>query len=220
LSTEFQRQPERKTVLVFEALPVLRDSIAALVVSSGRFRAFEGSGSIDEAMAKIGVAEPDLVVMGPLMGNYAVGDEAVVELVSHIVEASPKSKVLMLIEQDNLQLVRGGINAGASGVVSMSDPTSEFISGVESVVDGGFYIAPRLALLLVRSGREPTSDLTDNESIVLKSVALGVTNLQIAESMDISVRSVESHRQQVMEKLKLDNRADLVRYALDHSLIG
>jgi len=220
LFTEFQRQPERKTVLVFEALPVLRDSIAALVVSSGRFRAFEGSGSVDEAVAKIGVAEPDLVVMGPLMGNYTVGDEAVVELVSHIVEASPTSKVLMLIEQDNLQLVKGGINAGASGVVSMSDPTSEFISGVESVVDGGFYIAPRLALLLVRSGREPAADLTDNESTVLKSVALGVTNLQIAESMEISVRSVESHRQHVMEKLKLDSRADLVRYALDHSLIG
>ena len=209
----------KRSVFVFEACEILRDSIGALLESTGEFAVLQGSGTLSETLAKVRLVEPELVVVGPLMGNFPP-DGQLVEVISRVVEASPRSRILMLIDKDSLDLIRSGINAGALGVVSIGDPTIDLLTGASTVVDGGVFVAPRLALELVRGRNQHGSDLSDRDTQVLIGVALGRTNNEIAELLHLSVRTVESQRASLTAKLGLETRADLVRYALDHSLIG
>lgn len=209
----------KHSVLVFEAWEIVRDGIGSLLESTGEFSVLPGGSTVTEALTRVAAGEPDLVIVGPLMGNFPP-DGLLVEVVSRIAEASPASRVMMLIDSDDLELVRSGINAGAGGVVPMDDPTVDLIEGARRVAEGGVFVAPRLALALVRSGRSPGQDLTEREVLVLVQVALGRTNGEIAKLLHLSVRTVESQRASLMEKLGLETRADIVRYALDHSLIS
>jgi two-component system response regulator NreC len=99
----------------------------------------------------------------------------------------------------------------------------ELVEAVRSVANGGIYLNPRLGAALAASPPEPAwppDELTEREVEVLRLIALGNTNAEIADQLYLSVRTIESHRAHIQQKIRRSSRSELVRYALDHGLVG
>jgi two-component system response regulator NreC len=142
--------------------------------------------------------------------------------VPQLVQASPETAVVILTMQDDPGAVREALRAGARGYVLKHSAGIELIDAVHAAVAGETYLNP---ILGARMAAEPSpsarqrDSLTDRETEVLRLIALGHTNTEIAQQLYLSVRTVESHRAHIQQKLRLSRRSDLVRYALDHDLI-
>jgi DNA-binding NarL/FixJ family response regulator len=141
-----------------------------------------------------------------------------------LLQASPETKVLVLSMQDDPQYVREAFEAGASGYVLKEAADTEVVGAVRAVAAGERYVHPALGARLVAAEAEErkraeSDPLSEREREVLALLALGHTNQEIAALLYISVRTAETHRAHIMQKLGLASRAELVRYALDHGLI-
>jgi DNA-binding NarL/FixJ family response regulator len=137
---------------------------------------------------------------------------------------SPDVKVLILSMQDEPRYVREAFAAGASGYVLKEAADTEVVAAVREVAAGGRYVNPELGARLVAADAEAVKraeedPLSDREREVLRLLALGHTNQEIAKELYISVRTAETHRAHIMQKLRLQTRADLVAYALERGLL-
>ncbi|MBI5956534.1 MAG: response regulator transcription factor [Chloroflexi bacterium] len=169
---------------------------------------------------------PDLVLLDismPGMGGL--------EALRQMKREQPELAVLVLTMHEDVDYLRQALGAGAAGYVPKSAADVELLSALRAVVRGGVYIHPSHARTLleemlpqgktVRGGPgDPLDALSDREREVLRLVALGHTNAQIAEQLCLSVKTVESYRARMMEKLGLRSRAALVRYALERGLVS
>jgi two-component system response regulator NreC len=141
-----------------------------------------------------------------------------------ILAAAPKAKILVLSMQDDPSYVRQAFSAGASGYLLKEAADDELVQAVRDVAGGGRYVHPALGSRLAaaeaearaRAGVDP---LSEREREVLRLLALGHTNQEIAKLLFISVRTAETHRAHVMQKLRLTTRAELVRHALQQGLL-
>jgi two-component system response regulator NreC len=136
----------------------------------------------------------------------------------------PDVKVLILSMQDDPRYLREAFAAGASGYVLKEAVDREVVTAIREVAAGGRYVHPELGARLIaaeaEAARQAEEDpLSDREREVLRLLALGYTNQEIAKQLFISVRTAETHRAHVMQKLRLASRADLVRYAIAHGLL-
>jgi two-component system response regulator NreC len=136
----------------------------------------------------------------------------------------PGAKVLMLSMQDDPRYVREAFAAGASGYVLKEAADNELVAAVREVAGGGRYVDPTLGARMAAadSQAERAADedpLSDREREVLRLLALGHTNQEIAKTLFISVRTAETHRAHIMHKLRINTRAELVRYAIAKSLL-
>ena len=126
--------------------------------------------------------------------------------------------------KDDPRYVREAFAAGATGYVLKEAADAEVVDAVREVANGGRYVHPALGARLVAAEAEEQAEaeqdpLSDREHEVLRLLALGHTNQEIAKLLYISVRTVETHRAHIMQKLRLETRAELVRYAIDHGLL-
>jgi two-component system response regulator NreC len=138
------------------------------------------------------------------------------------VEASPDTRVVVLTMQNDPAFAREALRAGALGYVLKEAADSELVEAVRLAAEGRTYLNPELGGRIAAAPPEPAGppdDLTEREVDVLRLIALGHTNQEIAGQLYLSVRTVESHRAHIQQKLRLSTRAELVRYALDHDLI-
>ncbi len=136
-------------------------------------------------------------------------------------EEFPDSQIVVLTMQSDPAFAREALRAGALGYVLKEAAGTELITAVEMANAGRTYLQPELGARLAQTPehRENPGDLSEREIQVLKLIALGHTNQEIAEQLFLSVRTVESHRAHIQQKLLLSTRAELVRYALDHGLV-
>jgi two-component system response regulator NreC len=130
----------------------------------------------------------------------------------------------MLSMQDDPRYVREAFSAGASGYVLKEAADAEVVDAVREVANGGRYVHPALGARLVSAEAEERAQaeedpLSDREREVLRLLALGHTNQEIAKMLYLSVRTVETHRAHIMQKLRLSTRAELVRHAIDQGLL-
>jgi two-component system, NarL family, response regulator NreC len=125
--------------------------------------------------------------------------------------------VVMLSMHDEPAYARRALELGASGYVVKDAADRELVEAVQAVAAGEVYIHPKLAVGLVMGQEE--DELTRREREILREIALGYSNREIAEHLFVSVRTIEAHRRNILGKLRLETRADLVRYALDHGLL-
>ena len=174
-----------------------------------------GERAIFEALAE----KPDVIVLDMVMPG-ASGLDVAPKLLAPL----PTTKVLFLSMQDDPRYVRAAFDAGASGYVLKEAADTEVVAAVRAVARGERYVHPALGARLVASeveerSRAESDPLSDREREVLELLALGHTNQEIAKTLYLSVRTVETHRAHIMRKLDLSSRADLVRYALEHGLI-
>jgi two-component system, NarL family, response regulator NreC len=151
------------------------------------------------------------------------------DAIGPFLEASPKSKVLILSTHDNQAYLRVALGAGAAGYVAKESSASELTQAIRTVAAGRSYVNVSLAgnqalkgLLDTRRqpGTSPLDGLSAREKQVLALIASGHTNKEVADELSLSVKSVETYRHRVVEKLGLTSRADLVRFALQAGLIS
>ena len=147
-----------------------------------------------------------------------------IEATPAVLEEAKDAKVLVLSMQDDPRYVREAFSAGASGYVLKEAADAEVVDAVREVARGGRYVHPALGARLIAAEAEERAEaeqdpLSDREREVLRLLALGHTNQEIAKMLYLSVRTVETHRAHIMQKLRLQTRAELVRYAIEHRLL-
>jgi two-component system response regulator NreC len=166
---------------------------------------------------------PDIILM-----DITMPDMNGLEATRHIKKLLPEVKVLVLTMHENDEYVFQALRAGASGYMLKEAADTELISALRVIHSGQFYLSPTAQSIMVgdylqrvRSGEEKDSysSLTEREREILKLVAEGYTNNQIAERLVISPKTVDTHRTHVMDKLNLHSRAELVKYAMRRGLI-
>ncbi len=147
-----------------------------------------------------------------------------IEAVPDILEAAPKARVLVLSMQDDPRYVREAFASGASGYLLKEAADAELVAAVREVAQGNRYVHPVLGARLATAeadaqAKADADPLSEREREVLRLLALGHTNQEIAKMLYISVRTAETHRAHIMQKLRLGTRAELVRYALAQGLL-
>jgi two-component system response regulator NreC len=150
--------------------------------------------------------------------------ESGIEAIPKLLEASPETKILVLSMHDDPRYVRAAFAAGANGYVLKEAADSEVVAAIRQVAAGGSYVNPALGARLVAADAQERAEadadpLSEREHEVLRLLALGHTNQEIAKSLYISVRTAETHRAHIMRKLGLSSRAELVSHALRHGLL-
>jgi two-component system response regulator NreC len=121
--------------------------------------------------------------------------------------------------QAETAFVRQALQAGVAGYVLKEAADAELVEAVRSAATGNTYVQPALGARLAAEPEGDGDDLSERETEVLRKIALGFTNAEIAEQLFLSVRTVESHRAHIQQKLGLSTRSELVGYALDHGLV-
>jgi DNA-binding NarL/FixJ family response regulator len=166
-----------------------------------------------EALASVAELQPDIVLMDIAMPG--INGITATRLIR---EQYPQTRVLVLTQHEEKQYVLALLKAGASGYILKRALGSDLINALRTVARGGTFLYPTVATLLVEEMKHPTVSLTPREAEVLQHIVRGETSSQIADSLSLSVKTVEWHRSNLMSKLNVHGVADLVRYALEHGL--
>jgi two-component system response regulator NreC len=176
-------------------------------------------GSAEEAVRLARLYKPDVVLLDVTMPGRSG-----LEAAQDIRQAAPKTAILVLSMHDDPSYVREAFANGASGYLLKEAADADLVVAVREVASGARYVHPALGARLAAAEAEAAAaaaadPLSDREREVLRLLALGHTNQEIAKMLYISVRTAETHRAHIMQKLRLNTRAELVRYALQHGLL-
>jgi len=182
--------------------------------------ATEGNEGIKKALS----LKPDVVIMDLSMPHGKDGLAATAELIQQM----PQLAILILTMHDDEEYLFRAIQAGASGCILKSAPQDELIAAIQSVAEGNAYLHPSATKKLITeymetlklSNMDSYSLLSVREKEVLTLIAKGYSNKEIAEMLTISVKTVETHKGNLMEKLQMKTRPELVAYALKKGLLG
>jgi two-component system, NarL family, response regulator NreC len=150
------------------------------------------------------------------------GGRTALDAIPEVVERSSATRVVVLTMQEQPEFARKALGAGAVGYVLKEAAGAELVEAVRRAAAGDTYLNPRLGAQLAAAPLEPSGppdDLSEREVDVLRLIALGHTNAEIADHLYLSVRTVESYRARIQQKLGRSSRAELVRYALEHGLL-
>jgi two-component system response regulator NreC len=206
-------------VLIVDDHAVVRAGLRLLIDAEDDLEAVGEAGSARDAVFQARALKPDVVLMDVVMP-----DQSGLDVVPTLLHERPETKVLVLSMQDDPQYVRQAFSVGASGYVLKEAADTEVVSAIREVANGGSYVHPTLGARLVaaetaEARRAEEDPLSDREREVLRLLALGHTNQEISTQLFISVRTAETHRAHIMQKLRLSSRAELVRYALDQGVL-
>ena len=139
-----------------------------------------------------------------------------IDLTAALLARHPELRVLMLSMYDNPEYVQRALQAGARGYVLKDAPAADIVSAIQTVAEGGTYLSPAVAGRLFR-GQAPRPVLTPREAEILSALGRGHSSKQIARDLDLSVRTVETHRQSIKRKLGIEGQAELIKYAVEHT---
>jgi DNA-binding NarL/FixJ family response regulator len=203
-------------VLVIDDHAILRTGIRSMLEREGDFNVVGQAANADQAVSRARALQPDVILLDVVMPRKS-GFEALPELRA----VAPEARVIMLSMQTNRSAIRQALVSGAAGYLSKQSSDTDLLEAIRRVAAGSRYVSPELGSdLVVSDAAEFARPITERERDVLFLLALGYTNQEIAPMLFISVRTVETHRAHIMQKLKLKTRAELVLYALADGLIG
>ena len=206
-------------VLVVDDHAVVRSGLRLLLAAEEDIEPVGEAGSARDAIFQARALKPDVILL-----DIVMPEQTGLDVLPQLMHESPGVKVLILSMQDEPRYVREAFAAGASGYVLKEAADNEVVAAVREVAGGGRYVNPALGARLVAAEAEAErladeDPLSDREREVLRLLALGHTNQEIAKRLYISVRTAETHRAHIMQKLRLQTRADLVAYALERGLL-
>jgi two-component system response regulator NreC len=198
---------------------VVRSGIKLLLDREQDIEVVGEAGNAKDAIFALRALKPDVTLLDVVMPG-----ESGIEVLPNLLKESPETKVLVLSMQDDPSYVREAFAAGASGYVLKEAADEEVVAAVHEIANGGRYVHPALGARMVAAEAEARAaaeadPLSEREREVLRLLALGHTNHEIAKMLYISVRTAETHRAHIMQKLRLSTRAELVRYALSQGLL-
>ena len=198
-------------ILLVDDHPLVRDGLRSRLEAVDGFEVVGEASNAEEALARVAELEPQLALM-----DVGMKDVNGIDLAAMLLERDPDLQVLMLSMYDNPEYVQRALQAGARGYVLKDSPASEIIAAIEAVAAGGTFLSPAVSRRLFRN-QEQRPLLSSRESQILSALARGLSSKHIAREMDLSVRTVEAHRQNIKRKLMLDGQAELIKYAVEHA---
>ena len=206
-------------VLIVDDHAVVRSGLRLLIEREEGLTPVDEAANASEAIYRMIEQKPDVLLIDVTMPG-----ESGIDAIPRLLEACPDTRVVVLSMHDDPGYVRGAFAAGASGYVLKEAADSELVAAIRDVAAGATYVNPALGARMIAADTKQRAEgdanpLSEREDEVLRLLALGHTNQEIAELLFISVRTAETHRAHIMRKLQLASRAQLVRYALAHQLL-
>jgi two-component system, NarL family, response regulator NreC len=206
-------------ILIVDDHAVVRTGLRLLLDGEDGLETVAEAGTARDAVFEARKHKPDVILM-----DVVLPDKTGIEATPDVLAEAPDAKVLVLSMEDDPTYVREAFAAGASGYVLKEAADTELVTALKQVAAGESYVHPALGARMVAaeaeaSARAEEDPLSDREREVLRLLALGHTNQEIARMLYISVRTAETHRAHIMRKLRLTTRAELVRYALAEGLL-
>jgi two-component system response regulator NreC len=206
---------DRITIVLADDHAIVRRGLRQLLEAQAGFEVLAEAEDIDGARRYVRGHHPDVLVL-----DLNMPGEASIDAIPSLREEFPQTQIVVLTMQNEPAYARAALSAGVLGYVLKESADTELIDAVRAAVAGEMYLNPRLgAKVAAEPPPGPPDGLSERELGVLRLIALGNTNSQIAEMLFLSVRTVETHRAHIQQKLGLTDRSELVRYALDHQLL-
>jgi DNA-binding NarL/FixJ family response regulator len=207
-------------VVLVDDHAVVRSGLRHVLDSAEGIEVVGEAGDSQHAIFEARAKQPDVILLDIVMPGRSG-----IETVPYVLKEAPGGKVLILSMQDDPHYVREAFAAGASGYILKEAADTDLVTAVREVAAGGSYVHPTLGARMIcaeaeERKRADADPLSDRERDVLRLLALGHTNQEIAGSLYISVRTAETHRAHIMQKLDLRTRAQLVRFAITQGLLG
>jgi two-component system response regulator NreC len=210
---------DRITIVLADDHAVVRRGLRLVLEGEDGFEVVAEAGTTDDAVRLIKAHRPAVAVLDLNMpGSMASSLDALPTLAAE----APATRIVVLTMQEDPQYARQALAAGANAYVLKEGADTELVEAVRRAAAGEVYLNPQLGARIAAAPPAPNGppdDLTEREVQILRLIALGHTNTEIGEQLFLSVRTVESHRAHVQQKLRRTSRAELVRYALDHGLL-
>ena len=206
--------PGRIRIGLVDDHSLVRDGIKSLLAIVDTIEVIGEAENGHEALYLVEQFQPDLLLV-----DIGLKDMNGLELTRRLKQHSPFLKILILSMYDNFEYVSESIRSGASGYVLKNSPSREIIAAIEAIASGGTFYSADIAQKLI-ADKDTDKELTPRESEVLYKMVQGMNNKEMARDLDISVRTVETHRLSIRRKLNIDKPAALAKYALDHGLVS
>ncbi len=199
---------------------VVRAGLRLLLERADGIMPLAEAATAEETVACVARLHPDVALI-----DVTMPDGSGIDVIPQLLESSPETKVVVLTMHDDPWYVHHAFEAGARGYVVKEAADAELVAAIRDVAAGETYLSPTLGARVVADERRQRAEadadpLSPREHEVLRLLALGHTNQEIAQQLSISVRTAETHRAHIMRKLGLGSRAELVRYALERGLLS
>lgn len=203
-------------LLIVDDHPLVRDGLRARLETIPHFKITGEAGSAEEALQMAARVPINLILM-----DINLGSSSGITLTARFTREYPDIAIIMLSMHEKAEYVAQAIQAGARAYVLKDAPATEIIDAIDSVIAGKNYFSSGLLTQSEQFPEKqiPTQILTQRELGILKSIATGKSNKHIARELDLSVRTVETHRLNIKRKLNIEGQADLIRYALTQVIL-
>ena len=205
---------EKIAVVLVDDHAVVRGALKALLDGQDDLEVVGEAGDLASVRETVAALQPRVLVL-----DVNLPDGLAVDVVPELRRSSPETEIVLLTMERDLTLARRALDGGAKGFLYKDAAHLDLIEAVRAAAAGEQHLAPAVAAGLKDGGAEEDPVLSPRETDVLKLMALGHTNREIGEQLGLSVRTVETHRAHIQQKLGLSSRPDLTRYALAHGLI-
>jgi len=198
-------------VLLVDDHPLVREGLRARLSGVPDLEVVAEAGNAAEAFMRVDEGHIDLVLM-----DVGMKDVNGIELTAQLMARHPQLKVVMLSMYDNPEYVHRAMQAGARGYVLKDAPSQEIISAIEAITAGQTFLSPAISGRMLRA-QTPRPVLSSRECEILACIAKGHASKQIAKELGLSIRTVETHRQNIKRKLNLEGQGELIKYAVERS---
>jgi DNA-binding NarL/FixJ family response regulator len=199
-------------IMLVDDHPLVRDGLRARLEAVPGFVIVAEAGSAEEALQRAEEQPIDLILMDINLRGSSNG----IDLTARFHASFPEIAVLILSMHDKTEYLMQSVQAGARGYVLKDAPGKDIVHAIETVISGGMYYSAALAQKLARP-MTPGQLLTARERQVLQHIANGASNKQIARELDLSVRTVETHRLNIKRKLEIEGQAELIKFAVENN---
>jgi two-component system, NarL family, response regulator NreC len=193
---------------------VVRSGLRLLLESEPGLAVVGECGDVDGALAAVAELSPDVLVL-----DLHMPGEPSLAAIPRLRELHPGTRVIVLTAQRDPSFAAEALRLGASGYLPKEAADGQLLEAIQVAAEGGTYLEPRLGARLAAVATRQPAELSERELEVLRLIARGLTNREIAERLFLSVRTVESHRARLQRKLELTRRSELVEYALERGLV-
>jgi two-component system response regulator NreC len=208
---------DKTTVVIADDHTIVRQGLRLLIDADPAMQVIAEAGTVPDAERLTRAHRPTVLVL-----DLNMHGESGLEAIPRLRETAADTAIVVLTMQDDPGFARQALQTGALGFVLKEAADEELLQAIRLAAIGENYLNPRLGAKLAAQPPKPSGppdDLSDRELEVLRLIALGHTNTEIAEQLFLSTRTVETHRAHIQQKLHRTSRAELVRYALEHGLV-
>ena len=202
-------------IVIADDHAIVRRGLRQLLDSDEGFEVVAEAEDVESARRYLRGHHPDVLVL-----DLNMPGESSIEAIPGLRAEFPDTQIVVLTMQNEPAYARAALGAGVLGYVLKEAADAELVAAIRAAVAGERYLNPRLGAKLAAEPPGPPDGLSERELEILRLIALGYTNAQVAQELFLSVRTVETHRTHIQQKLGLSDRAELVRYALDRKLVS